>query len=231
MINEDEKNLGILFLCILNSKINIKECIKRSKLDAEEISKIISSPQFQKYFKTESGDELLISCKTNWISKKIARSLSLNNSEMEIIEKTIQEKFIIHIAKYWEENGEIKRDFEIRSLSEWVISEFVFVSGFAMWFREKENEDKTDLSELLSKATGNNIQASANIEFDKDRLQLVSGIPTQLLKKIMNISPAGKIAYRSLDIAIMKGMSKGNSDIAERMKKETNKIKPWWKLW
>ncbi len=150
---------------------------------------------------------------------------------MEIIEKTIQEKFIIHIAKYWKENGEIKRDFEIRSLSEWVISEFVFVSGFAMWFREKENEDKTDLSELLSKATGNNIQASANIEFDKDRLQLVSGIPTQLLKKIMNISPAGKIAYRSLDIAIMKGMSKGNSDIAERMKKETNKIKPWWKLW
>lgn len=231
MINEDEKKLGALFLCILNSKISIKECIKRSKLDAEEISKIISSPQFQKYFKTESKDELLISCKTNWISKEIARTITLNDSEMEIIEKTIKEKFLIHIAKYWEENGEIKRDFEIRRLSEWVISEFVFVSGFAMWFREKENEDKTDLSELLSKATGNNIQASANIEFDKDRLQLVNGIPSQLLRKIMNINPAGKIAYRSLDMAIMKAMSEGNSDIAKSMKKETNKTKPWWKPW
>ena len=48
----------------------------------------------------------------------------------------------------------------------------------------------------------------------------------------MNINPAGKIAYRSLDMAIMKAMSEGNPELAKKMKKETvrNK-KSWWKFW
>ena len=101
-----------------------------------------------------------------------------------------------------------------------------------MWFREKEKDDGTDLSNLLSSATGENVEASASIEFDQDRLKLVSEIPTQILEKIMNINPAGKIAYRSLDMAIMKAMSDGNPELAKKMKKETvrNK-KSWWKFW
>ena len=89
-----------------------------------------------------------------------------------------------------------------------------------MWFREKEKDNETDLSSLLSSATGDNIEASASIEFDQDRLKLVSEIPTQILEKIMNISPAGKIAYRSLDMAIMKAMSEGNPEF-KKMKNET----------
>ena len=231
MINKDEKNLGKLFLSILNSRITIDECIEKSKLSADEVSKTISAPIFQKYFKKENDDELFISCKTDWISKTIAEHISINKSEMEIINKTVQKKFITHVTKYWKDGGKIRRDFEVRSLSEWVISEFVFLSGFEVWFREKENKDKTDLSNLLSKATGDNFQATGKIEFDNERLKLVNMIPTQVLRKIMNINPAGKIAYRSLDMAIMKGMSEGNSEIAERMKKTTNKIKPWWKFW
>ena len=100
-----------------------------------------------------------------------------------------------------------------------------------MWFREKENNNETDLSDLLTIATGENVQSSAEIEFDQDRLQLFSSIPTQIVQKIMNINPAGKIAYRSLDMAIMKGLSDGNSDIAKQMKKSTvNQNKPWWKI-
>ena len=47
----------------------------------------------------------------------------------------------------------------------------------------------------------------------------------------MNISPAGKIAYRSLDMAIMKAMSEGNPKFAEKMKNETVKRKSWFRLW
>jgi len=232
LINKNEKDVGILFLSILNSKINIEECIERSKLTAEEISNIISIPKYQKYFKKETENELLLSCETNWISKDIAEHINISKLENEILKEAVKERFIEHINKYWKENGKVERDFEIRTLPEWIISEFVFLSGFALWFREKENGNKIDLSGLLSKATGENVQASANIEFDQDRLQLVSSIPTQILEKIMNINPAGKIAYRSLDMAIMKGMSDGNSDIAKQMKKSTiNHNKPWWKLW
>ena len=232
MIDQNEKNTGILFLSILNSKISIEECMERSKLTAEEISNVISIPKYQKYFKKDTKSELLLSCETDWISEEIANHIHISNSENKILKEAIKEKFIEHISEYWKDNGKVKRDFENRNLPEWIISEFVFLSGFALWFREKENANEIDLSGLLSKATGENVQASANIEFDQDRLKLISSIPTQILKKIMNINPAGKIAYRSLDMAIMKGMSDGNSDIAKKMKKSTTYYsKPWWKFW
>ena len=99
-------------------------------------------------------------------------------------------------------------------------------------YKLKAQDRKTDLSSLLSSATGENIEASASIEFDQDRLKLVSEIPTQILQKIMNINPAGKIAYRSLDMAIMKAMSDGNPELAKKMKKDTvSDQKPWWKFW
>ena len=100
-----------------------------------------------------------------------------------------------------------------------------------MWFREKEKDDETDLSGLLSSATGEDVKASASIDFDQERLELVSEIPTQILEKIMNINPAGKIAYRSLDMAIMKAMSEGNPEFAEKIKKETIKKKSWFRFW
>ena len=231
MIDQNEKNTGILFLSILNSKISIEECMERSKLTAEEISNVISIPKYQKYFKKDTKSELLLSCETDWISEEIANHINISKSEKKILKESIKEKIIEHISEYWKDNGKVKRDFESRTLPEWIISEFVFLSGFALWFREKENDNEIDLSELLSKATGENLQASANIEFDQDRLKLVGSIPTQILEKIMNINPAGKIAYRSLDMAIMKGMSDGNSDIAKKMKKSTTYSKPWWKLW
>ena len=232
MINRNEQNVGILFLSILNSKYTIEECIERSKLTSEEISNLISIPEFQKYFKKETENELLLSCEINWIGEELSEDIRISKSEKKILQENMKEKIISHISEYWRENGEVKRDFKTRTLPEWIISEFVFLSGFAMWFREKENDNETDLSDLLSKATGESVQASANIEFDQARLQLVNSIPTQILQKIMNINPAGKIAYRSLDMAIMKGMSDGNSDIAKKMKMGTmNNNKPWWKFW
>ena len=232
MINDDEKSVGILFLSILDSKLTIEECIKKSGLTADKISTIISIPKFNKYFETDTDKELRISCKINWIGEEIGNEIKISDSESQILKETIDDKFFNHVNKYWEENGRIKRDFEIKNLSEWIISEYVFLSGFAMWFREKEKDDGTDLSNLLSSATGENVEASASIEFDQDRLKLVSEIPTQILEKIMNINPAGKIAYRSLDMAIMKAMSEGNPELAKKMKNETvrNK-KSWWKFW
>ena len=232
MITNNEKTSGILFLSILDKKLNIEECIKLSKLTPDQISNIISIPKFQKYFKKKTTDELTVSCRTDWIVEDIAKHIKINQSEHEILEEIVKEKLMKHISEYWKENGKVKRDFEIRTLSEWIINEFVFLSGFAIWFREKENDNETDLSSLLSKATGEDVKASANIEFDKKRLQLVNEIPTQILKKIMAINPAGKIAYQSLDMVVMKGMSDGNSNISKKIKPiSMNYKKPWWKFW
>ena len=46
------------------------------------------------------------------------------------------------------------------------------------------------------------------------------------------MSPAGKIAYRSMDVAIIKGLSEGDDEYAERMRERTlPNRKPWWKFW
>ena len=231
MTNDDEKSVGILFLTLLNSKATINACIKKSGMTADRISTIISTPKFNRYFEKKTDEELYISSKVDWISDEIGHRIKINDSEAEILKESVQKKFINHVNKFWKEKGVVKRDFEIKNLPEWIISEYVFLSGFTMWFREKEKDDETDLSGLLSNATGEDVKASASIDFDQERLELVSEIPTQILEKIMNINPAGKIAYRSLDMAIMKAMSEGNPEFAEKMKNETIKKKSWFRFW
>ena len=232
MISDDEKNAGILFLSILDNKSTIEQCISKSGLTADKISNIISIPKFNKYFEKKTIKELSIVCKIDWISEEIGNLIKINALELKILKESVESKFINHINKFWNEKGTIKRDFEIRNLSEWIISEYVFLSGFAVWFREKEKNNETDLSSLLSSETGENIEATASIEFDQDRLKLVNEIPTQILQKIMNINPAGKIAYRSLDMAIMKVMSEGNPELAKKIKSGTVGTKKlWWKFW
>ncbi|MEC8707212.1 MAG: hypothetical protein VXX45_02795 [Candidatus Thermoplasmatota archaeon] len=231
MTNDDEKSVGILFLTLLNSKATINACIKKSGMTADKISTIISTPKFNRYFEKKTDEELYISSKVDWISDEIGHRIKINDSEAEILKESVQKKFINHVNKFWKEKGVAKRDFEIKNLPEWIISEYVFLSGFTMWFREKEKDDETDLSGLLSNATGEDVKASASIDFDQERLELVSEIPTQILEKIMNINPAGKIAYRSLDMAIMKAMSEGNPEFAEKMKNKTVKKKSWFRFW
>ena len=46
------------------------------------------------------------------------------------------------------------------------------------------------------------------------------------------MSPAGKIAYRSMDVAVIKGISEGDDKYATKMKERTLLYqKPWWKFW
>ena len=51
-------------------------------------------------------------------------------------------------------------------------------------------------------------------------------------RQFLNITPAGKLAYQSLDMAIMKALWEVNPNLAKKMQK--NKMvtkKSWWKFW
>ena len=89
MINDDEKNVGILFLSILDSKSTIEECIKKSGLTADKISTIISIPKFKKYFEKETDKELYITCKIDWIGEEIANEIKISDFESQILKETI----------------------------------------------------------------------------------------------------------------------------------------------
>lgn len=136
------------------------------------------------------------------------------------------------MIKYWSEDGIVKRDLEARTVGEWISNEISFLAGFAIWFREKESEGEVDLSDLISKAFGEEVSASGDIDFDKERFAILNHLTSNTLILLRDMSPAGKIAYRSMDIAVIKGLSDGNNEYAAKMRERTlNNQKPWWKFW
>lgn len=136
------------------------------------------------------------------------------------------------MIKYWSEDGIVKRDLEARTVGEWMSNEISFLAGFAIWFREKESDGEVDLSDLISKASGEDVSASGDIDFDKERFAILNHLTSNTLILLKDMSPAGKIAYRSMDIAVIKGLSDGNNEYAAKMRERTlNNQKPWWKFW
>ena len=196
----------------------------------EEIAEIISSPISHQFFTRNTAEDLIICCKYDWFIDYILDSLNLRSDEAAILEKVIIEKLPQHLEKYWKEDGQIRRDLVSRSAEEWMQNELSFVAGFSLWFREKETKGEIDLSELISGATGEDVKASGKVEFDRERLELLHCIPMKTIKSLMEMSPAGKIAYRSMDMAVIQGLSEGDKNYASSMRERTQ-AKSWWKFW
>jgi hypothetical protein len=156
----------------------------------------------------------------------------LRNKEMDELTSVIEEKLAEHVLKYWSEDNIVKRDLKVRTVGEWINNEISFLSGFALWFREKEKDGELDLSNLISEAIGENVSASGEIEFDTKRFEILKSLTSNALTVLKDMSPAGKIAYRSMDVAVIKGISEGDDQYATKMKERTLPYqKPWWKFW
>jgi len=208
------------------------EANKRSKLDIEKIAELISIPGSEDFFKKENENELKIQCKYGWIAKGISEKVSLRSKEIDELTNIIEENMATHALKYWSEDNIVKRDLEARTVGEWINNEISFLAGFALWFREKEKDGELDLSNLISDAVGENVSASGEIEFDTKRFEILKSLTSNALSILRDMSPAGKIAYRSMDVAVIKGISEGDDKYATKMKERTLPYqKPWWKFW
>lgn len=201
-------------------------------MTAEKIATLISRPESVFFFEKNTGEKLEIGCKYDWISQNISQKVNFRGGEIEILENILETKFAEHVNEYWTENGKITRDLESRSIGEWIENEICFLAGFALWFREKEKEGEIDLSTLVSQAMGEDVTAGAQIDFERKRIELLSELPSNALSVLKDMNPAGKIAYRSMDMAIIKGISEGDDTRAMNMKQRTQILqKPWWKFW
>ena len=67
---------------------------------------------------------------------------------------------------------------EARNIGEWIENEICFLSGFAIWFREKEKDGEVDLSSLVSEALGKEVNVEGQIDFDRKRIELLSELPS-----------------------------------------------------
>jgi len=224
--------LAQLFISLIGKKVIIEEAADISELDIERIAELISDQDTLQFFKKEGDKELKIYCDYSWVSRNLSKKIRIRSKEINEIDQIMETKFSKHATKYWSEDGKITRDLLSRTVGEWIESELSFLAGFSLWFREKELDGSLDLSTLISDAVGENVSASGNIEFDRDRLELLKTLTTNALTALKDMSPAGKIAYRSMDVAIIKGISDGDDNYANKMKGRTLVSKnPWWKFW
>ena len=157
--------------------------------------------------------------------------MKLRENEKVDLKNTIENKISTHLNKYWAEEGIVVRDLEARTVGDWITNEISFLAGFAIWFREKEKDGEIDLSNLISNAMGEDVSASGEIDFNKERFEMLNGLTSNTLATLRDMSPAGKIAYRSLDVAVIKGLSEGDDEYATKMKERTLPDKKWWKFW
>ena len=221
-----------LFISLIGKKLTIEEVSKESELSVEQVAELISDQESLRFFKKEGEQELKISCDYSWISVNLSKKIKLRTKEIEEINIIMETKFPKHAEKYWSEEKKITRDLISRTLGEWIESELSFLAGFSLWFREKELDGNLDLSTLISDAVGENVSASGNIEFDRKRLELLKTLTTNALTVLKDMSPAGKIAYRSMDVAIIKGISDGDENYANKMQGRTlPQEKAWWEFW
>ena len=175
---------------------------------------------------------MTLCCKYDWISNNISKKVGLREGEKEILENILSTKFPKHATNYWSEDGIVNRDLEARNIGEWIENEICFLAGFAVWFREKEKDGEVNLSSLVSEALGREVSVEGEIDFDRERIDLLSELPSNALNLIKEMNPAGKVAYRSMDMAIIQGLSEGDSELASEMKRRTQSVqKPWWKFW
>jgi hypothetical protein len=221
-----------LFISIIGKELTIEETSNEAKLSIDKVAELISNQESLIFFKKEGDIELKISCDYSWISKNLSKKINLRSKEIDEINTIMETKFPEHAKTYWSEDKKITRDLMSRTLGEWIESELSFLAGFSLWFREKELDGNLDLSTLISDAVGEDVSASGNIEFDRKRLELLRTLTTNALTALKDMGPAGKIAYRSMDVAIIKGISDGDGNYANTMKNRTlPKKKAWWKLW
>jgi len=224
--------LAQLFITLIGKEVTIEEAADISELDIDRIAELISDQDTLQFFKKKGDKELKLYCDYSWVSRNLSKKIRIRSKEIKEIDQIMETKFSKHATKYWSEDGEITRDLLSRTIGEWIESELSFLAGFSLWFREKELDGGLDLSTLISDAVGKNVSASGNIEFDRDRLELLKTLTTNALTAIKDMSPAGKIAYRSMDVAIIKGISDGDDNYANKMKDRTLvPKKSWWKFW
>ena len=224
--------LAQLFISLIGKEVTIEEAAEISELDIDRIAELISDQDTLQFFKKKGDKELKIYCDYSWVSRNLSKKIRIRSKEIKEIDQIMETKFSKHATKYWSEDGKITRDLLSRTIGEWIESELSFLAGFLLWFREKELDGSLDLSTLISDAVGANVSASGNIEFDRDRLELLKTLTTNALTAIKDMSPAGKIAYRSMDVAIIKGISDGDDNYANKMKDRTLvPKKSWWKFW
>ena len=201
-------------------------------MSVEDVASLISGPGADSFFEKKGEEELEICCKYSWVAQNISQKVKLREGEIEILTNLLETKFADHAKDYWTENDCITRDLEHRTIGEWIENEICFLAGFALWFREKEKDGDIDLSSLVSEAIGQKMSADAQIDFDRNRIELLAELPSNALSVLRDMNPAGKIAYRSMDMAIIKGLSEGDDDYAMDMRQRTQKNqKPWWKFW
>ena len=218
-----------LWLALLSQPLELNTVAAATGLEPALVAKLATHPEATDFIaQATAGEVLELRARLGWLLERLHSKMRLRKHEWNLLEQQLRHHLGPHVEHHWSEEGTVTRDLDLRPAGEWVLNELSFTGGFALWFREHEEEGGADLSTLASQAAGAPVEARGELEFDRSRLELLEGLPQRVLRALSNMSPAGKLAYRSLELAVMKGLAQGDRTREQRMR---GAARPWWKLW
>jgi len=221
-------DMAELYLALLPEPLTAEDAAEATGLTAERVAAIATDPVNRAFLRTTTDDdELRFRVRFGWLVVRIAGEARLPRRDHQPLMTRLSEALPDHVDRYWRVDGRVTRDLGERSLYRWLANEIYFLSGFALWFSEYAEGEQVNVSMFASAALGQEVAATGTLDFDRERLKLVEPLAPRLLRRLRDASPAGKLAYRSLELAVVSGLAQGDGDDAETMRRKTRKR--WWR--
>ena len=217
-----------LYLALLPQPLTVEDAAEATGLPAERVAALATDPVNRAFLRTTTADdELRFRVRFGWLVTRIAAEARLPRRDHQPLMARLSEALPGHVDRFWRVDGRVHRDLGERLLYRWLANEIYFLSGFALWFADYDKDEQVDVSMLASAALGHEVAATGTLDFDRERMALVEPLSPRLLRRLRDASPAGKLAYRSLELAVVSGLAQGDGEQVENMRRKTQRR--WWR--
>ncbi len=174
-------------------------------------------------FKSSGVD---IKGRSGWLIDRIVQEIRPGRKAIRQLHLQLNEALPGYARQNWLDNhGKVSPAMKERGVIDHIKVDLAMMCGFSLWIERHApdaHDHQIDLSSIpgTEKEDRHKVRIS-NFQFPaQERLDLIHGLPTKVKKSLQKLSPAGEMAYRSLDLALQKAVRKQHNKAKAPVKKD-----------
>lgn len=200
-----------IWLVSLGKWTNLSKLARLLDEDAHAIALVIADTPgvYIPVKKRQKGGDLQVKAALGWMTARLVNQMSMNKRTGRQFVQALEPLLPRYGRTHWlESNGTIKDNILERGVKRHIIVDLSMLAGFALWKERYTGEYSQGRwrkgKEQIVKQNDQRFKVTLEqLEFPSgDRLDLVNPFPSKLKRQLMEASPAGELAYRSLEMAL-----------------------------